>query len=126
MWSFVHGHFSQLTGTILPLLILLLDVIFKFALGNKDLHPFGGDMTLCGFSVYLGAVFHIVEIRRPLAGDALADVIIGIVVSVLAWIVTLYMGSRKKWYLSLLGAFLGIYVLSLCTGAAWAMLKSPL
>ena len=106
----------------MPLVILVLDVGFKYALGNKDLHPFGGDMTLCGFSVYIGAVFHLVEIRRPLAGEALGDVVIGITVSLVAWVVTLFMGSRKKWYISLIAGLLGLYVLSLCTGAAWSML----
>ena len=71
MASFLQSHFEQVVG-FLPLAVLVLDVGFKAMLGNRDLHSFGGDLSLCGFVVYLGAVLHVLDFApETLKGTAM-------------------------------------------------------
>jgi len=121
--SFLQSHFEQVVG-FLPLAVLVLDVGFKAMLGNRDLHSFGGDLSLCGFVVYLGAVLHVLDFApETLKGTAMITPLFGVIGSLIVWFVTLFMGSFEVWLFSLLASAIGLYISSLCAQSAWSMLK---
>lgn len=122
MEEFVKAHCDQIITVFLPLGLLLADVTFKSILGNRDLHPFGGDMALCGFVLYLVAVLNIVQTVPPQPWPAMTVEVFGIVGALTIWFITLLLGSLERWWPSLFGAFLGLCSSSLCAESAWSML----
>jgi hypothetical protein len=123
VWTNIQSHFDQFIPAYLPLAVLAVDVFFKVMLGNWHLHPFGGDMALCGFVVYLGTVIHLIQVGSALQGPALISSIFGIIGALLVWFITLFLGSLEVWGWSLLAAFIGLYTSSLCAESAWSMLS---
>jgi len=120
--EFVQTHYDQIVTVFLPLGVLLADVVFKTLLGNRVLHPFGGDMALCGFVLYLVAVLNIIPIAPEQPWPAIASKVFGIVGALTAWFITLLLRSFERWWPSLFGAFLGLCSSALCVESAWSML----
>ena len=123
VWTFAGANQEQVVTVVIPVAILALDVIFKAMFGNRDLHPFGGDLALCGFVLYLVAVLNRLQFGSVPATSVIIDEIFGIILALVVWFVTLFLGSLERWFSSLISGFLGLYASSLCVESAWHMLS---
>ena len=120
-WFFDAQHLDQTVGVCFPIGILVLDAVLKYVLGNRHLHSFGGDLALCGFVLYVTAVFGTLDPAR-LSKTALATEIGAVVLAFAGWFFSLALGSKERFFTSAAALALGLYSLALCSSAAWRML----
>jgi hypothetical protein len=122
MLVYLQQHIDQVVTVGVPLAVLVLDVVFKGMFGKRDLHPFGSDLALCGFVLYLVAVLNTIEFGPEQSRPVIMVEVLAIIAALVAWFVSLFLCSLERWWLSLLSAALGLYSSSLCAESAWYML----
>jgi hypothetical protein len=124
MLAFLSAHLAEVVPTTLPLAFVIVDSLLKLMLGQREFHFVGGDMALCGFALFLGTILQqLLRHSTVITDDAMVLAILKIVGVLILWFVILWIGSHKKWGLSLLAGSLGTATFSLCGYSAWLMLE---